>query len=660
LSRESEWEVAAVSWEDLHISFPFDIHVIFGYFFSIVHGGLNMPAKRTALFLASVFALLAAIVPKPSAALTRTVVSNTAQCPSDTVNFPCYTSLTDAINAVLSGEAIVIGPGTYTGNFVINQNISSIAGRETGATFISGGGSGAALTIKGVAGNISIKRLSFVNAATGILVQNSPSVTITSNIFQVGSSSTAIQLMSSSNAIISNNSFFQNQNGILSDAPIVNIKNNIFSSQLTTAMSAAIDITNILNNLFFNCNSIGPTTISFDPSDIVNYKGNLELQDPRFVTVVPADATQRDFHLLAGSPCINTGSTSVGVDSVDNSLPDMGTYGGPDADTIPFRVSGVSAVNSATTIDLSWAPNNAYTVAGYRVYYGSSPGVYTGTGATEGASPITVPTGTAVTTFNLSGLASAVTPSAPTLLPLSPVNEGLIVTWTAVPGATGYIIHYGLTTTPTNSVSVGGATTSYTLSGLTNGKDHIYNVYVSAVSQAIYYIAVTAIDNAGEASGVPGSAHESDYSSEITAGSGDVKESPLSNMESDFPEALVAYPNLPNTRQGCFIATAAYGYYSAPQVQALRNFRDRFLLTSGPGRAFVEWYYTHGPAAATWLNEHPQFKPLIRAALLPIIGMALFMTQTSQALKLALMMLLLCILLYAFYRQRLSRAGGLR
>jgi len=128
----------------------------------------------------------------------------------------------------------------------------------------------------------------------------------------------------------------------------------------------------------------------------------------------------------------------------------------------------------------------------------------------------------------------------------------------------------------------------------------------------------------------------------------------------DFPEALVAYPNLPNTSQGCFIATAAYGFYSAPEVQALRNFRDQFLLTNAPGNAFVSWYYSHGPAAAVWLNEHPQCKPLVRAALLPAIAMALFMTQTSQALKIVLIVFMLCIVIYTFYRRRLSRSGGLR
>jgi hypothetical protein len=126
----------------------------------------------------------------------------------------------------------------------------------------------------------------------------------------------------------------------------------------------------------------------------------------------------------------------------------------------------------------------------------------------------------------------------------------------------------------------------------------------------------------------------------------------------DFPEPLVPYPDLPNSHTGCFIATAAYGYYSAPQVQALREFRDRYLLTNTIGNAFVDWYYRNGPAAAEYLNTHPGYKPLVRAALLPAVGISLFLTKTSPTLKITIMLIAVCFFVFLFHRKRLSSSGG--
>jgi hypothetical protein len=70
---------------------------------------------------------------------------------------------------------------------------------------------------------------------------------------------------------------------------------------------------------------------------------------------------------------------------------------------------------------------------------------------------------------------------------------------------------------------------------------------------------------------------------------------------------------------GCFIATAAYGSYLDPQVMVLRHFRDDVLLKSGPGTAFVAFYYKHSPPIADFIREHDFLRMLTRWALTPLI-----------------------------------------
>jgi hypothetical protein len=53
---------------------------------------------------------------------------------------------------------------------------------------------------------------------------------------------------------------------------------------------------------------------------------------------------------------------------------------------------------------------------------------------------------------------------------------------------------------------------------------------------------------------------------------------------------------------GCYIATAVYGSYDAPEVLVLRRFRDEFLAPSILGRAFIKIYYNLSPPFAKWLK----------------------------------------------------------
>jgi len=63
-----------------------------------------------------------------------------------------------------------------------------------------------------------------------------------------------------------------------------------------------------------------------------------------------------------------------------------------------------------------------------------------------------------------------------------------------------------------------------------------------------------------------------------------------------FPEAQKFLDSL--SLKPCFVATACYGNDSAPEVAALRRWRDEFLEVHPAGRIFLSVYYIAGPIFA--------------------------------------------------------------
>jgi hypothetical protein len=441
------------------------------------------------------------------------------------------------------------------------------------------------------------------------------------NLVIDSASQLGIRVSAGSQVEILNSVFWSNTVAINRSTIDAQITNSAFAENIVTIRSpigVVIDPNTNVDNCGFFANDdlvVAGVDTGLGTSPVV--------ADPQFVTTA-----DRDFHLRQGSAFIDSG---VGQDVIDNTNADMGAYGGQFADSIPFPLSApaVSDVSGASappySAALTWDANFAYLITNtvnagtYRVYYqqNQSGPPYSGTDAGNGTLPSPVEAGEQ-TTLTLTDLQpSAPAPAAPQLLTAEARNDSVALTWTAVDTASEYRVHWGVDSLDENQADAGNVT-AYSVTGLVNGTT--YRFTVSALRQSVYHFSVTALDNTQNR-------NESDYSPESTLAIGPLFEGAQSNELAAAPDVTVPYPDLPD--KGCFIATAAFGADWHAEVLALRDFRDRFLMTHQPGRRLVAWYYAHGPSAAHYIDEHAILKPVVRVLLLPLVFVALVMLGAS-------------------------------
>jgi hypothetical protein len=213
----------------------------------------------------------------------------------------------------------------------------------------------------------------------------------------------------------------------------------------------------------------------------------------------------------------------------------------------------------------------------------------------------------------LSGLLLLLAVVLSLLVPAAHAGE-VTVAWdpNPEPEVAGYKIYYGTSPGSYTAFLDAGSATSIVISGLQDG--------------ATYFFSAVAYD---------ASNNESDFSNEITYAL------PAAASATDGGE-------LSSGGGKCFIATAAFGSYRAPEVILLRKFRDRFLLTNTPGTLFVEFYYRVSPSIADFISHYDSLRRATRLALKPLI----FSIQHRQALYMGVLTLLLAMTFIVVFEQR--------
>jgi hypothetical protein len=571
--------------------------------------------------LAIIGAALAAVLPSASAH------ADTLAVPGD------FSTIQAAIDAAEPNDVVLVERGTYRENLRLKSGVD-VVGRETARTLLApDDDTSPTVAIEGVAG-ARFSNFTLIDAGIGVSVSASTGIDVTNVVFD-RASDRAFVADAAVGVSVANDVFFENDSALVRGDAGVEVVNGIFAGNattITTTLPLADPFANVRANCFFANDDLGRNGAG----------AGATVGDPLFV-----DPAADDFHLREGSACIDVGR---GIDIIDGTTADAGVNGGEFADPAPSAVAEpeVAATGDTTSaLSISWSPNLSYRVTNsvnpgsYRVYYKSGgapddnvPSAYDGSDAGGGTLPSPIEAG-AATSYTLEGLtaegstaAAAVPPLAPVLREAAGRDEAVGLRWDAVEGATAYRVYYGTSAATENSIDAGDVT-SYAVTGLANGTE--YRFAVSALAQPSYTIAISALDNTP-------SRHESTLSPPATAAVGVAAESGLSQELTATPERIVPYPDLEDD-SGCFIATAAFGAEWKPEVLALRDFRDRYLLTNAPGRWLVARYYALSPPAARYLDAHAALKPAVRAALWPLVIVALVALEGSRAASLALVVL---------------------
>lgn len=110
----------------------------------------------------------------------------------------------------------------------------------------------------------------------------------------------------------------------------------------------------------------------------------------------------------------------------------------------------------------------------------------------------------------------------------------------------------------------------------------------------------------------------------------------------------------------CTIATAAYGSPLHPWVKVLRDFRDKYLLSSKVGQLFVKTYYRHSPRFARIIAKHNALRVAVQISLVPLVGFGYLMVHFGKVMTAVIFAFLLAAPIFSFKSLRKKTIRGLQ